>query len=424
MALLREEFFGDREGFSAEVAVSEDFDPYHKWLAIPPEDQPPNHYRLLAVNLFESDADVISGAADQRMTHVRSFQIGKRSALSQQILNEISAARICLLNPEKKAEYDAELRSKLAEQEAEEAGRRTPPPDAPKPAPAPPKKRPPKPPAPDRIAGLSAVADDQPARLTDRVRRSKPKWQLPVAVGGLLVLSIAIAAVLMLPRGQNTGGLDHQDAPAVTPPDDPPQVATGEDPPAEPAEKETRDPPVEPDDPVVADPPPEDPPPQPPPEPPKAKSPQPDDTALAGAVQQIKTGIAGKPPGEVIAEATARADYDIEGFAMLLLARDSAAAAGDLRTAFRAVDELEKRFVVDTLDMKAAILPKLQESAGDQDTFKEIARQALVMVDQAVKLDRPDLANRCATVALSAARKSGDAGLNRQATLRILKLQQ
>lgn len=23
------------------------FDPYHKWLGIPPKDQPPNHYRLL-----------------------------------------------------------------------------------------------------------------------------------------------------------------------------------------------------------------------------------------------------------------------------------------------------------------------------------------------------------------------------------------
>ena len=25
------------------------FDPYHIWLGIPPEDQPPSHYRLLAI---------------------------------------------------------------------------------------------------------------------------------------------------------------------------------------------------------------------------------------------------------------------------------------------------------------------------------------------------------------------------------------
>ncbi len=35
------------------------FAPYHKWLGIPPADQPANHYRLLGLNLFESDPDVI-----------------------------------------------------------------------------------------------------------------------------------------------------------------------------------------------------------------------------------------------------------------------------------------------------------------------------------------------------------------------------
>ena len=36
-----------------------DFDPYYQWLAIPLKDQPPNHYRLLGVETFESNADVI-----------------------------------------------------------------------------------------------------------------------------------------------------------------------------------------------------------------------------------------------------------------------------------------------------------------------------------------------------------------------------
>ena len=90
-----------------------EFDPYYQWLAIPPKDQPPNHYRLLAVELLESNADVIASAADQRMAHIRSFQSGKHSALSQKLLNEISAAKLCLLNPERKADYDRQLREKL-----------------------------------------------------------------------------------------------------------------------------------------------------------------------------------------------------------------------------------------------------------------------------------------------------------------------
>jgi hypothetical protein len=95
----------------------EAFDPYHKWLAIPPGEQPPNHYRLLGAQTFESDADVIANAADRQMAHVKVFQAGPHSAFSQKILNEIAAARVCLLNPQRKAEYDALLRGQLAAQE-------------------------------------------------------------------------------------------------------------------------------------------------------------------------------------------------------------------------------------------------------------------------------------------------------------------
>lgn len=93
--------------------MAETFDPYHKWLGISPRDQPPHHYRLLGVELFESDPDVIENAADQRMAHVRSFQHGARSQLSQQLLNEIAAAKLVLLDPEEKKKYDAELAHKL-----------------------------------------------------------------------------------------------------------------------------------------------------------------------------------------------------------------------------------------------------------------------------------------------------------------------
>jgi hypothetical protein len=89
-----------------------DFDPYYQWLAISPRDQPPNHYRLLGVDLFESNGDVIASAADKQMAHVRSFQTGKYSALSQKLLNEIAAAKICLLNAAKKDAYDQQLRQK------------------------------------------------------------------------------------------------------------------------------------------------------------------------------------------------------------------------------------------------------------------------------------------------------------------------
>ena len=71
-----------------------DFDPYRKWLGIPPHEQPPNYYRLLGISPFETEADVIGNAADRQMAHVRTFQGGKNSAISQKILNELAAARI------------------------------------------------------------------------------------------------------------------------------------------------------------------------------------------------------------------------------------------------------------------------------------------------------------------------------------------
>ncbi|MGO8750102.1 MAG: formylglycine-generating enzyme family protein [Thermoguttaceae bacterium] len=90
------------------------FDPYHRWLGISPKDQPPNHYRLLAIDLFESDPEVIRDGAERQMTHVRKYQLGKHTAVSQKILNEIAAARVCLLDSAKKAAYDATLRAKIA----------------------------------------------------------------------------------------------------------------------------------------------------------------------------------------------------------------------------------------------------------------------------------------------------------------------
>jgi len=97
-------------------SMPEEFDPYYTWLGIPPDEQPANHYRLLGVRLFEENPDVIENGADQRMTHLRTFQTGKRAKHSQDILNQVAAAKVCLLNPKRKAAYDEHLREEMGEQ--------------------------------------------------------------------------------------------------------------------------------------------------------------------------------------------------------------------------------------------------------------------------------------------------------------------
>jgi serine/threonine protein kinase len=98
--------------------VLEPFNAYHRWLGIASEELPPSHYRLLGVPLFENDPGVIEHAADQRMAHLRTLQTGQHAAASQKLLNEVATARVCLLNPQKKAAYDAMLREQLAAQSA------------------------------------------------------------------------------------------------------------------------------------------------------------------------------------------------------------------------------------------------------------------------------------------------------------------
>src|SRR5205085_5611889 len=63
------------------------FDPYYEWLAIPPAEQPPNLYRLLGLQKFESDPDVIENAADRQMLFLRQFQSSPRWAYAEAILN-------------------------------------------------------------------------------------------------------------------------------------------------------------------------------------------------------------------------------------------------------------------------------------------------------------------------------------------------
>jgi hypothetical protein len=166
--------------------MQEGFDPYRKWLGIPPRDQPPHHYRLLGVEPFETDPDVIANAADARMAQVKNFQGGKHSAASQRILNELAAAKVCLLNPEKKAAYDRLLRQQVAAKTAPPAAAKTPPTPAPL--------------ADDRAACfLTSVTGGAAGRADARgvKPRKKSPWPLAVAVGAAGVFLVLLAILLL-----------------------------------------------------------------------------------------------------------------------------------------------------------------------------------------------------------------------------------
>lgn len=101
--------------------MSTPLDAYHLWLGIPPDEQPPNHYRLLGLTVFEGNREVIRDAIEQRMAHVRTYQLGPHSDLSQRILNELAAAKACLSDPNRKHAYDVILRDDLEKVAAQQS---------------------------------------------------------------------------------------------------------------------------------------------------------------------------------------------------------------------------------------------------------------------------------------------------------------
>ena len=172
--------------------MSNEFDPYLRWLGIRDPERPPNHYRLLGVADFEDDPDVLANAADRQMSHVRTFQTGPHSNDSQRLLNELAAAKVCLLNAEKKAAYDAQLLRRRAA-------------FPPAPPPAPLLKAPPiEPPAPPSSVYLETpivVPDPPRMKLYSAPRRRSSAVPFALAMLGVLVL-LAIGLVFFYFRFQ------------------------------------------------------------------------------------------------------------------------------------------------------------------------------------------------------------------------------
>ncbi len=88
---------------------NETFDPYAQWLGLNLREQPLDHYLLLGLARFEADPAVIERHADERMRLVRSFQTGPRGRFTQKLMNELAAAKLCLLSPTAKQAYDQQL---------------------------------------------------------------------------------------------------------------------------------------------------------------------------------------------------------------------------------------------------------------------------------------------------------------------------
>lgn len=84
-------------------------DVYRDWLGIEETDRPLNYYQLLRLPLFEDDVNKIREQYRKLNAHVRKYATGEYAFESQQLLNELAKAMLCLTDTQRKREYDAML---------------------------------------------------------------------------------------------------------------------------------------------------------------------------------------------------------------------------------------------------------------------------------------------------------------------------
>ena len=430
--------------------MTEQFDPYRKWLGIPERDQPPHHYRLLGVEPFETDQEVIANAADARMAQIKTFQTGKHSDHSQRLLNELAAAKVCLLNPAKKAEYDRRLEEIVEGREERGEGREEGSVDA------------------DDVFP-QVVVSSKPSAYLPRTRKTKPPiWFVPAIAAGVVVLlavvffSIQQSGDRQGPKGKDKNIAGKKPSPVVkerpSPPNESKPVARPEKPvkpvvESEPIEEpEPIEQPAAP--PVVNEPEPVEPEPEQPKAEPKKPAPTrppkkagkpavPDAAAQRAAETEIRKlyekdfaeAVDAKRKAALARKLRRQAERTRnEPAARFVLGRLSAelsAEAGDLAKGFETLDRLADLYDADPLRMKIELAsdaaPGYRIGVKTYDDFALLwinTDTLLRLADEAVRRDDFTSATQLARLAVQLARATKNTDFLRETATELREIEQ
>lgn len=94
--------------------MTKTLDVYRDWLKITETARPLNHYQLLRLKKFEDNTAKVREHYRAMNAHVRKFASGEFAKQSQDLLNELAKAMLCLTDKQRKAEYDTTLGRKDA----------------------------------------------------------------------------------------------------------------------------------------------------------------------------------------------------------------------------------------------------------------------------------------------------------------------
>ncbi|MBN2292835.1 MAG: hypothetical protein JXM70_10440 [Pirellulales bacterium] len=89
--------------------MTKELDVYREWLGIKETARPLDHYQILRLKRFEDDTNKIRDHYQKMNEHVRKFALGEHAVRSQELLNELAKAMLCLTDQQRKREYDAAM---------------------------------------------------------------------------------------------------------------------------------------------------------------------------------------------------------------------------------------------------------------------------------------------------------------------------
>ena len=380
------------------------FDPYEQWLGISKEARPINYYVLLGVSRKESDSGAIEAAAKDRAELVRRHENGNYAATSTRILKEIANARAVLMNTGKRRDYDARLQQLAAKTKAESE---------------------------KQDDGESGRRPRQ--RRGGNVERKKSNVGLWLALGGIVALLVlaggAVGGYFLIRKGDavpTMSAIASQPRPndiPTTPPDTP-VTEKDSSPKSQPATKANDPTPTTPPTAAPAAPtsPPANPRPKPPP-PAVAKLPVPDAQAEARAESALKDAYKAEfsknRPEDKLALAAkllqpGREDRNNPAawFVLLRVARDLAVQVGKPRLAVEAINEIDRWFVIDALDMKIKALADTSKS-GNEVNVAASYRVGLNLIQQAYDAENFDAARRVIDIVDAAVKEIKSPDLDR-----------
>ncbi len=386
------------------------FDPYGQWLGIPKEQRPINCYQLLGISPRVTDPEAIEEAAEQRTELISRHKEGPHAQACAKLLKEIAQSKNVLTNPAKRKEYDSRMRQQASArasdavveaveeavivEEVEEAR---------------PSKKP------EKAKGLKNVEPAGAKKRLPKKEEKKSSAMLFILLGGaavflLLLIGGGVGAYFAFFAGKEPAAApvaaapQSKPQPPVTPP------TTKSDPPkkADPPQPKPPEPMKQPDPPKPLPPPP----PKPPaPKPNVTKLPVPDEAAQAVAEKALKEEFKAEyakltPDNKNLpADKTLLAAKFLQPgrenrkdpaawFVLLREARDLSVQANRPRLAVEAIDEIDRWFVIDPLDMKIKALTAVNTIGSDIITIAGRYRAVLNLIQQAYDVENFDAARR------------------------------